>query len=291
MIAALTLGWVTALCWGISTLAAAPATRLAGPWAILVWANAIAAVVALLAAVPSGPPQLDGETLAYVAIGGAAFVGGMALFLVALNTGHVSLVTPIVACDGAIAALIAIAAGARVTLLAGVGLVTIVVGIAVVARAGATATTDAARFAPARVRPAPRSAALAVGGALLFGVTFFVTGKAGSAGVDVAWVVCLTRTVATFVALTIAIAARSTLRVPPVARPWLVACGIFDVIGFIAFVAGAERNLAVASVVASQYAAVAVLGAVAFGERPSRTQVGAVASLLAGTALLAAGGA
>ncbi len=67
--------------------------------------------------------------------------------------------------------------------------------------------------------------------------------------------------------------------------PWLVAAALLDAGGFAAIVNGAGEGVAVASVLASQYAVVAVVGGVLlYRERLTRRQATGVALTLIGVA-------
>jgi uncharacterized membrane protein len=240
-------------------------------------------------ALPSGFPDVDQESLVYILIAGTGFAGALSLFLVAINSGHLSLITPIVACDGAIGALMAAASGAELAAVVVLGLGTIVTGTLVIAASGDSLSAANVRFSPTRVRPLSATILLAVMSAILFGTTFFAAGKA--AGIGALWVVALSRGIAMACAL-LALWLRGESVLPPTkARPWLLVCGLLDVCGYVAFVIGATDDLPVAAVAASQYAAVTVIGGILyFGERLSRAQTSGVVVLLAGAALVAIGG-
>src|SRR5262245_43080855 len=115
MTTALLLGSVAALAWGLSSLSSAPASRLAGPWAPMLWASLISTGVAALLALPSGAPSGSTDDWGFVILSGCAYTVALALWLVAVNGGHLSLITPIVAADGAIAVLLAAATGTAIS--------------------------------------------------------------------------------------------------------------------------------------------------------------------------------
>jgi small multidrug resistance pump len=65
---------------------------------------------------------------------------------------------------------------------------------------------------------------------------------------------------------------------------------VFEVLGFVSYAVGAREGVAVTSVVASQFAALTVVGAwVVFRERLMRRQVAGVGVLAVGVALVALG--
>jgi drug/metabolite transporter (DMT)-like permease len=71
--------------------------------------------------------------------------------------------------------------------------------------------------------------------------------------------------------------------------PFAFALAALDMAGFAAFLGGATVSVAITSVLASQYAIVAVVGSyLALGERLSRLQMAGVALTVMGVAALAA---
>jgi drug/metabolite transporter (DMT)-like permease len=71
------------------------------------------------------------------------------------------------------------------------------------------------------------------------------------------------------------------------AFPWAAAAGVGEVVGFAAYAWGAGHGLAVAAVLASQFAALsAVVGYVVFRERLALVQVVGVATIVCGVTAL-----
>jgi drug/metabolite transporter (DMT)-like permease len=71
--------------------------------------------------------------------------------------------------------------------------------------------------------------------------------------------------------------------------PFVVAAGICEVLGFYSYTAGARHGIAVAAVLASQFATIAAVGAYfLFHERLNRIQLAGVSSVILGVALLSA---
>ena len=70
---------------------------------------------------------------------------------------------------------------------------------------------------------------------------------------------------------------------------YVVACGVFEVVGFALYAWGARHGLAISAVLASQFAAIsAVIGYLAFRERLARIQVVGVATIVIGVSVLGA---
>jgi len=73
------------------------------------------------------------------------------------------------------------------------------------------------------------------------------------------------------------------------ALPLVVTAGILEVLGGAVYIVAASESVAVAAVLASQFAAIAALGGFfLFGERPQRLQLVGVATVAVGVTLLAA---
>ena len=79
------------------------------------------------------------------------------------------------------------------------------------------------------------------------------------------------------------------LRLTRAALPFVVGSGLAEVAGVASFAAGARDGIAVSAVLASQFAALAVLFAyVIFRERPTRIQFAGIAAIAVGVAVLSA---
>jgi drug/metabolite transporter (DMT)-like permease len=125
---------------------------------------------------------------------------------------------------------------------------------------------------------------LALGAAGCFALVFTASGRTGALGAI--WSLAVTRIVGAAVSLPPEIA---RARLPPRATlPWLAGAAFLDSAGFAALVEGAGDGVAVAAVLASQYAVVAVIGGLLlYRERLAPWQAGGVALTLAGVATLA----
>jgi hypothetical protein len=289
VIEALTLGSCAALLWGGSVICSAPASRQAGPYTALLWGNLVAVSVAALLALPTGPPSGDAADWTLVLLIGIAYAAGISLWLEAVRSADVAVLTPIVATDGGIAALLAVATGASLSTSVAVALAAMVAGVAIVAAGGTEGRSDGGKPASAA---APhrrwRSIGLAMLIACCFGFVLFASGEVD--GMEPVWVVAVARAVTCVFALVVCLRKR-------VGRParqdriWIVLFGLLDVLGFVALVSGAQVLLPVAAVAASQYAAVAAIGGVIYlGERIQRLQLLGIGVLLSAAAVVAATG-
>jgi drug/metabolite transporter (DMT)-like permease len=123
--------------------------------------------------------------------------------------------------------------------------------------------------------------------AVLFGLSLYATGRAG-ATLPSSWVVLGARLVGV-AALAIPLAVRGRLEMAPGVGRLVIVAGVCEVLGFYSFILGSRHGIAITAVLASQFAAVSVLGAyLLFGERLSRVQLAGVATVICGVAILSA---
>lgn len=289
MVAALALGCTAALLWAAVSLTSAPAVRAGDPWVTALWTSVAATVVSVLLALPSGLPSAGGSDLAYVVLAGAAYTGGTTMWMASVAGGQVSLVVPIVAADGAIAAVLAVLAGQRLSAPAAIALGGMAMGIVLIGAGSPRAPAPgprALRIRPPAHRSLGRTVAIAGSSAVCFGVVFFAAGRVGT--MQPMWVVALSRSIPSICLLALCLR-RGTLA--PAARTWrwILPCGALDATGYAAYVLAARHDLAVAAVATSQYAAVgAIAGFALLGERLSKRQVAAIALLAVSAGVIAA---
>jgi drug/metabolite transporter (DMT)-like permease len=276
---AVTAGLVTALAWGLATVAAARVSRVIGPWSTTGWVVLVGALatVPLLLVEPPSAPVATGD-LAWLAIGGLGYVIGMVLNYTALTGGKIPVTVPIVSTEGAIAATLAVLGGEAASPLLVAMLALIALGIFTVALqpgGGVDALSgDGTRFV-----------ALAIAAALVFGVGLFASGRASEA-VPPSWVVASGR-VAGVSLLTLPLVLTRRLASPGRLLPWLLFAGIAEVLGVYTYAWGAAESIAVTAVLSSQFAVVAALVAHALGERISARQWFGVTAVMAGVVVIA----
>jgi drug/metabolite transporter (DMT)-like permease len=127
----------------------------------------------------------------------------------------------------------------------------------------------------------------AVAAALCFGVSLYAAGRVG-VSLAIAWAMLPARLVGV-VAVAAPLAAVRRLRLTRRAVPFVVASGLCEVAGFASFAAGARHGIAISSVLASQFAALAAIGAfILLGERLARIQIAGVAAIAVGVAAVSA---
>src|SRR4051794_15338848 len=278
------LGGLGAACaFAVATLCSSRSMRMIGAGPVLGWVMLIGLVaVAPVLALGPGPGRIDRATLGWLVLGGVGNAGGLLLDYAALRIGQVGIVAPIVSTEGAITAVLAILTGE--SLSAAVGMALGVIGAGIVL--SATAPEDAApRRGAVSAGDARRAALLAVAAAITFGVSLYATGRVAG-DVPMAWVILPAR-LAGVVAVALPLLVAGRLALTRTAAPLVVAAGPGGVLGFASFTLGAQHGIAVAAVLASQFAAISAVAAFAlFGERLARVQVAGVAAIVAGVAVL-----
>lgn len=255
-------------------------------WTLITGAVMLAPVAHLL----DGPRQiLDGATVAWAAVGGAAGVLAYGCLFYATERGRLSSVIPITSAWSVISAAISIGVlGERVkrTHLLGAGLV--VVGVVIVSRFSVRTAAKAAADGGQRTRER-RTLLAAAGAALGFGVMIPaiervgpVAGRLGA--IPIVFLLSLV------LGLPVALVARSGFRPPPRAA-WLVvaAAGFFEVLGFVCIALGVGRApIAVVSPLAGLASAFTVLYAwIVLREQPARPVLLGAAFACAGVVTLA----
>lgn len=273
-------GWglLSALLWGTASLVSAQASRLLGSWVALAWVALIGLTVTLPVALAAGERSAaTGSDWLWASIAGVGAIGGLLLAYAAMRRGQVSIVTPIIATDGAIAALMAVAAGESLAAISAGALVVITIGVVL---------ASTARRRDAEERIAPRAVLLALGASVLFALSFFGAGR--TEGLGAIWVASVARMVGV-AAITIPVVLGGRLTLTRVAMPYVAAAGLLEIGGYIAYVTGAQGGVAIPAVLASQYAVVAILGGlVVFKERLSLAQGIGILLTMAGVGTLAA---
>ena len=205
---------------------------------------------------------------------------GLLLVYSSLRLGKVGVVAPITSAQGAAAAVIAVIAGEQIATGAGIAL-----------------ACDRRRRRPVEHVPNERrrlrigardsAVALAIGAALFFGLGLFAMGRL-SEDIPIAWIIFPSRTIAVLL-VTVPLALTGRMQMTREAAPLVLASGLLEVAGLVAFTIGARHGIAVAAVLGSQFAAIAAIAAfVLFRERLARIQIVGVAVIAVGVAVLTA---
>ena len=273
-------GLVAAAMWAASALCISRSTRMIPPVAVLGWVLLIGSVISAPFALAQGvPAELGREQVVLLVVTAIGNTTGLLLVYSSLRFGKVGVVAPITSAQGAAAAVIAVAAGEQIATGAGVALAAIVTGVVL---SSMSRTNEAGSD-----RREGLAIGLAIGAALFFGLGLFAMGRL-SEDIPIAWIIFPSRTIAV-VFVTIPLGVTGRLRMTREAAPLVVASGLLEVAGLVAFTIGARDGIAVAAVLGSQFAAIATVAAFfLFRERLARIQIVGVAVIAVGVAVLTA---
>ena len=269
-------GLTAALCWGLSTVAASRSTRILGSQQALAYVMLLGlAALAVIAPAAGLPAHFGAAALSWALLAGLGSAWGLSMLYRAIRLGKVGVVTPIASTEGAVAAVLSIALGERLTLSVALCLVVVAFGVVVVTLQGSAADVH--------LRPS----LYAFAAACFFGTGLVASAHAGDT-LGALWTILIARIVAVAV-----IAAPLMLRraLPLPGRAWwlVVFSAAAEVTGYVAYVAGSHKGVAIPAVLGSQFAAIATLGSfLLFGERIGRRQLAGAAVIVAGVSALAA---
>ena len=278
-------GLGAALSWAIATLASSRSSRMIGPMSVLGWVMAVGLVAAIGPALLATPVDLGLPEIAGLVVTGLSHNFGLLLAYGALSIGRVSIVAPIVATEGALAALVSVVLGEPMEVATAILLGAIAVGVVLAAMERPASEDQIVNEDPARTR---RAAILAIAAAVTFSVGLVLSGRLGAAGVPPAWVMAVSRSVGVLIIVLPLILTRR-FRLTRAALPLVVLAGILEVFGGAVYVVAASERVAIAAVLSSQFAAIAAVAAfILFHERIQRLQVVGVATIAIGVTILAA---
>ena len=300
--------------WAAATLASSRSNRILGSRVVLAWLMIVGTIVGLPIGLVSGvPTSLSGQAIVLLLIAGLSNAAALFIAFTALTVGKVGIVAPIIAVEGAIAALIAVALGDDLQVTAAVFLALIVVGVVLSAMepahpdvpagdieitadafdgppvaVGIVATPGSSTTTPRLAMSDNRKAiVLALAAAVIFGIGIVATGHVARQ-VPPIWVSIAVRTIG-LVIVTLPLVLQRRLTMTRAALPLILIAGIGEIIGGTLSAWGASVNIAITAVLGSQFAAIAVVVAfLLFGERLSRTQVIGVTLIVGGVTALAA---
>ena len=176
-------GLTAALCWGLSTVVASRSTRILGSQQALAYVMLLGlAALAVIAPVSGLPAHIRAGALAWALVAGVGSATGLALLYRAVQLGKVGVVTPIASTEGAVAALLSIALGERLTLSVALCLAVVALGVVVVTLRGSAADMH--------LRPS----LYAFGAACFFGTGLVASAHAGDT-LGALWTILIARIV------------------------------------------------------------------------------------------------
>jgi drug/metabolite transporter (DMT)-like permease len=272
-------GLGAALVFATVTLCNSRSSRMIGPTQLLSWVMLIGlAIVLPLVLLEGVPDDLDGESGAWLLVAGVGNVVGLLLAYAALRVGKVGIVAPVIATQGAVAAVLAVVAGESIGAGAGLMLAVIAAGVVLAGLAGEDGE---------EAKGGPHAMLYALGAAFAIGWSLYATARA-SIDLPVVWALLPSRVIGVAV-VTVPLALRTGLRMTREALPLVLVAGVCEVLGFALFALGARHGIAVSAVLASQFAAVAAVAAYfLFGERLARVQLAGVTLIVLGVGVLSA---
>jgi drug/metabolite transporter (DMT)-like permease len=289
-----------ALCFAVSALCATSSSREIGAASTLAWVMSLGlCMIVVPLAFVAGASHLSGRTIGLLCLAGSTNIAGLLLEYAVLRHVAVGIVTAIASTEGMVAAVLSSAFGAPLATSTVVLLVVITLGVVLAAAhleppgdvlagegqtgAGTASTNVMVRFDSKLTR----STLLVIPVAILFGVTLYATGRAGTQA-PIIWVLLPARVFGTVV-LTAPMALRRKLHLTRRTFPLVLSGGAAEVVGLVCYTFGARHELAVAAVLASQCAAITPIAAFfLFGDRLRRHQVIGIAIVVAGVVTLSA---
>jgi drug/metabolite transporter (DMT)-like permease len=290
-----------AICFAVAALCASSSSREIGAASTLAWVMALGlGILVVPIALVGNPSRLSGDTVALLCTAGLSNVIGLHLEYVAFRRVAVGIVVAVASTEGMVAAVLSSVFGTPLAASTVVLLVVITIGV-VLAAAHLDPPGDGS--AGSQVQQGPRSSAidvmkrldgsrtrsalLVVPVALLFGITLYATGRAGTEA-PIIWALLPARLFGTLL-ITSPLLVRRKLRISRRTFPLVLSGGVAEVVGLVSYTFGARHELAVAAVLASQCAAITTVAAFfLFGERLRRHQVLGIATVVVGVVTLSA---
>lgn len=264
-------GLATAVLFACSGLLYSRAVKDIGPWVAVGWSFVVGLIIVLPFLVMAGVPDNLATQSPGLVAAGAGNVAGLALAGFAFRVGKVGIVTPVVATEGAISAVLAAATGQRIAPVIAFWLFVIVVGVVV--------SAIAPDPEPLKHERTGLAVLLSVFASIAFGVGLFAAGSV-SDDVPIAWLLLAARAVGVLV-IVLPLVVTRRMQLTRRSAPLVVGIGACEVLGATCFAIGAQFDIAVASVLASQFAPIAaVLAYLLFKEKLGRLQITGVAILV-----------
>jgi drug/metabolite transporter (DMT)-like permease len=294
-------GLGAAVCFAVAAVSATSSSREIGPASTLAWVMSLGLCLLILPLALWGRSEaLSGRVIALLCVAGLSNTLGLLLEYFVLRSVAVGIVTAVASTEGMVAAVLSSLFGASLATSTIVLLVLITAGVVLAAAhldppldssigPGADFSRRRGSIRPMRRLDAirTRSTLLVIPVAILFGVTLFSVGRLGKEA-PLVWVLVPARLFGTAM-LAAPLASRRKLRISRRTFPLVLAAGIAEIVGLVSYTFGARHQLAVAAVVASQYAAITpVAGFFLFGERLRRHQIFGIVLVVAGVAILSA---
>lgn len=251
----LLLGILSALVWGVAGVTGSLASRRIGATSAIAWSMLLSLAAAVPLALLSGMPgRTDARTLLWILLIAACMLGGLVCVYAGVRYGSISVVAPVSATYGGVAALISIVGGEPVTVIAVGSLALAVVG-AILASMGESAQPGS-HYANQRA-----AALLAAGAAVLWGIQLWAGGQVQD-DIGASWVVGGSRFIAVLV-ISLPLLALRRVVTERKAIIFAFVAGVGEVAGFTLYLMSSAYGVAEAAVLTGQYGTVAALIGVA----------------------------
>jgi drug/metabolite transporter (DMT)-like permease len=274
-------GLIAAVCWTLAGLCASFSGRAVGPMVALAWVNVVTLPTVLVAALlVEGTPHPSGTDIAWTVVYGIAIPLALWCAFEAMTIGPVGLVAPVISTEGAMAAIGGVILGESIAGVTGAALALTVIGIVLSALEVGDDGLQAVRGADRRAM------AIAMVGAVLFGITLIASSRTG--GFGPLWTITIGRGIGV-VLFSVPVLVRHAWARPTGVWALIVANGLLDLVGFSAYIVASHHGIAIPAILASQYAMLtAVIGYLFMRERLGRIQWVGVALTVLGTGVVAA---
>ncbi|MBM3687855.1 MAG: DMT family transporter [Actinobacteria bacterium] len=270
-------GLLTACFFASSGLLSSRAVKIIGSASSVAWVMLLGLIITTPFVVAAGVPANIGPSIPWMVVLGLGNVIGILVAGFALRVGKVGVVAPILATEGAIAAVIAALLGESIAPVVGFMLLVIVGGIVISAIA-----PDPAPLVNERPLYAVVLSTLA---AACFGVSLFAAGNLSN-DVPIPWVLLPARLAGVLIILIPLLVVRK-LQITRSTVPLIVAMAFTEILGFVCFSIGAQYQVAITSVLSSQFAPIAAVAAYfLFKEKLGRLQIAGVVVLVMGVTSL-----
>ncbi len=270
-------GLLTAAFFASSSLISSRTVKIIGPGSSVAWTMLVGLVITLPFLGATGLPANLGASTPWMVIAGLGNVVGILVAGFAFRIGKVGVVAPILATEGAISAVIASILGESIAPVIAFLLLVIVGGIVI--------SAIAPDPEPLQHERPVLAVTFATVGAACFGISLFAIGNL-SDELPIAWVLLPPRLAGVLIILIPLVVVRR-LRITRSTTPLVIAMGFTEVLGFVSFAIGAQYQIAVTSVLASQFAPIAaVMAYLLFKEKLGRLQIAGVVVLVVGVTAL-----
>lgn len=264
-------GLATAVFFAAGGLMSSRVVKIIGAFSGVAWTMIAGIVLVIPFLVLAGVPEGIGASVPALLVAGAGNVTGLALAGFAFRVGKVGIVAPIIATEGALSAVLAAMTGQSIAPVVAFWLAAIVVGVVI--------SAIAPDPEPLKHERPGLAVLLSVCAAVAFGLGLFAAGSV-SDEVPIAWLLLPARAIGVL-AIALPLAVTRNLRLTRGTAPLVAGMGACEVLGTTCFAIGAQYNIAVTSVLASQFAPIAaVMAYVLFREKLGRLQITGVAVLV-----------